>query len=97
MDDCSAPLFASAERPSVRNTDLTESTEPGSFPRRPSIVYHDGTTPLVDRPFAWWTGLFVMFLDCWFQFCSLKYHPSRTIQTIWRAAMCSLTVRNGQF
>jgi len=61
MDDCSAPLFASAERPSVRNTDLTESTEPGSFPRRPSIVYHDGTTPLVDRPFAWWTGLFVMF------------------------------------
>ena len=61
MDDGSAPFFASAERPSVRNTDLTELTEPGSFPSWPHIAFHGGTTPLVDRPLAWWTGLFIMF------------------------------------
>ena len=61
MDDGSTPFFTSAERPSVRNIDLTESTEPGGLPSRPHIAFHGGTTPLVDRPFAWWTGLFVMF------------------------------------
>jgi hypothetical protein len=52
MDNGSTRFFASAERSSLRNTDLTVSTAPGSF---------RSTTPFVDRPFAWWTGLLVMF------------------------------------
>ena len=60
MDDCSAPLFASAERPSVRNTDLTNRLSPVAFPVGPAL-YIMMAPRSVDRPFAWWTGLFVMF------------------------------------
>ena len=31
------------------------------FPVRPRIAFHGGATPLVDRPLAWWIGLFIMF------------------------------------
>ena len=61
MDKGSTPFFASAERSSLRNTDLTVSTEPGSRPPWRHIAFHGSTRPLVDRPFAWWTGLLVMF------------------------------------
>ena len=97
MDDGSAPFFASADRPSVRNTDLQNRLSLVVLPAGPTLHFMTAPRLLLIALSPGGQACSSCLLDCWFQFCSLKYHRSRTIQTIWRAAMCLPTVRNGQF